>query len=52
MFRKRDRRISKLKTKYRRRNQKFGIRTPNSVKEALQTNHETGTIFWDDDMKN
>jgi hypothetical protein len=56
VLRKRDRIISKVKSKYWKRTHKFGIQVPKSVKEALQIDKETGTTFWRDailkEMKN
>lgn len=56
VLRKRDRIISKVKTKYWSKTHKFGIRMPKSVKEALQIDKATGTDFWrkaiDKEMKN
>jgi Reverse transcriptase (RNA-dependent DNA polymerase) len=56
VLRRRDRIISKVKTKYWKRTHKFGIQIPKSVAEALQIDRETGTTFWFDaimkEMKN
>jgi Reverse transcriptase (RNA-dependent DNA polymerase). len=44
-LKKRDRIISKIKSKYWRRTHKFGIRIPKTVEEALRIDQETGTTF-------
>ena len=55
-LRKRDRIISKVKTKYWRTTHKFGIEVPKSVDEAYAIDRRTGTTFWTDainkEMKN
>ena len=52
----RDRIISKMKKRYFRREQKYGIEIPKSVERALEIDEETGTTFWRDsihkEMKN
>ena len=54
--RKRNRIVSKLKSKYWTRTHKFGIKVPKSVKEALEFDRENGnTLWWDaicQEMKN
>jgi hypothetical protein len=45
-IRKRNRIISKLKSRYWMTTHKFGIRVPKSVEEALQIDQATGTDFW------
>lgn len=45
-LRKRDRIISKVKTKYWRTSHKFGIRVPKTVEEAIRIDKETGTDHW------
>ena len=56
VIKKRDRIISKTKSKYWTRTHKFGIRLPHSVKEALAIDKENGdTMWWDaicKEMKN
>ena len=55
-LRRRDRIISKVKTKYWRTTHKFGICIPKSVIEAYQIDRDTGTDFWtkaiEKEMKN
>ena len=46
VLRKRDRIVSKIKSKYWRTTHKFGIWLPKTVAEALQIDKETGTDFW------
>jgi hypothetical protein len=46
VLRKRNRIISKVKSKYWRTTHKFGIRVPKSVEEALQIDEETNTDLW------
>ena len=46
VLRKRDRIVSKIKSKYWRTTHKFGIRLPKTAAEALQIDKETGTDFW------
>ena len=46
VLRKRDRIVSKIKSKYWRTTHKFGIRLPQTAAEALQIDKETGTDFW------
>jgi hypothetical protein len=43
VLRRRNRIISKVKSKYWKTTHKFGIRLPHSVKQALQIDEETGT---------
>ena len=45
-LRKRNRIISKVKSRYWRTTHKFGIKLPHSVKEALEIDQATGTDFW------
>lgn len=45
-IKKRNRKISKVKSKYWRTTHKFGIRLPKTVEEALRIDRETGTDFW------
>lgn len=56
VLRKRDRIISKVKTRYWKRTHKYGIELPHSVEEALRIDERTGTTFWRDaiekEMKN
>ena len=46
VLRKRNRIISKVKSKYWRTTHKFGIRVPKTVEEALLIDDETKTDFW------
>jgi len=46
VLRKRNRIISKLKSRYWTRTHKFGIQVPKSVEEALQIDEQTGTDHW------
>jgi hypothetical protein len=46
VVRKRNRIISKVKSKYWKTTHKFGIRVPKTVEEALQIDEETGTDLW------
>ncbi|KAI2489216.1 Reverse transcriptase (RNA-dependent DNA polymerase) [Fragilaria crotonensis] len=46
VLRKRNRIISKAKSRYWKTTHKFGIRIPKSVEEALALDDETGTDFW------
>ena len=43
---KRDRIISKVKSKYWKKSHKFGVRLPKTVEQALQFDEEDGTDFW------
>ena len=56
VLKKRNRIISKTKTKYWTRTHKFGLKLPKSVKEALAIDRENGdTLWWDaicKEMKN
>jgi hypothetical protein len=56
VLKKRDRILSKLKTKYWERTHKYGIRIPKTMKEALQLDKESGNTYWYDairkEMKN
>ena len=47
VLRKRDRILSKVKSRYWRTTHKFGIRVPKTVQEALQIDKETGTDYWE-----
>ena len=48
VLKKRDRVISKIKSKYWQRTHKYGIRIPKSVKEALKIDRENNnTLWWD-----
>jgi hypothetical protein len=55
-LRKRDSCLSKLKTRYWKRTQKFGIEMPKSVKDELTLDAQAGTTLWRDaiakEMKN
>jgi hypothetical protein len=46
VLRKRNRIISKVKSRYWKTTHKFGIRLRHSVEEALRIDEETGTDFW------
>ena len=46
VLRRRNRIISKMKSRYWRTTHKFGIRLPHSVDEALRIDRETGTDYW------
>jgi Reverse transcriptase (RNA-dependent DNA polymerase) len=48
---KRHRIIHQLKTRYLRREEKFGLPLPKSVKEALAIDRDTNTSFWSDAIK-
>jgi hypothetical protein len=54
-LKKRDRIISAVKARVRKKNQKFGLEVPTSVQRALQIDLETGTDLWrkaiDNEMK-
>jgi len=47
VLRKRNRIISKVKSRYWQTTHKYGIRLPHSTEEALQIDRETGTNFWE-----
>lgn len=51
VLKKRQRIIDKIKTRYFRKEQKFGIALPKTVKEALQLDRDTGTTYWYDAIK-
>lgn len=46
VLRKRDRIISKVKSRYWKRTHKYGIEVPKSVDQALAIDNATGTSFW------
>ena len=46
VLRKRNRIVSKVKSRYWKATHKFGIRIPKTVQEALAIDEETGTDFW------
>jgi Reverse transcriptase (RNA-dependent DNA polymerase) len=46
VLRKRNRIISKVKSKYWKTTHKFGVRVPKTVEEALQLDDETNTDLW------
>jgi hypothetical protein len=48
VLRKRNRIISKVKSRYWKTTHKFGIRLPHSVQEALKIDEENGNTFWRD----
>ena len=45
-LRKRDRILKAMKKRYFRREQKYGIELPKTIKRALEIDKETGTNFW------
>ncbi len=45
-IKKKERILSRVATRYERRNQKFGIEIPKTVKRVLEIDRETGTNFW------
>ena len=47
----RDRIIGKMKSRYVRREQKYGIEMPKTIERALQIDEETGTTFWRDAIR-
>ena len=51
VIRKRERIISKLKSKYWRTTHKYGIRIPKDVKEAMQLDEANGNTFWQDAIR-
>lgn len=51
MLKKRQRIIAKIKTRYFRKEQKFGIPLPKTVQEALEFDKESGTTYWFDAIK-
>jgi Reverse transcriptase (RNA-dependent DNA polymerase) len=51
VIKKRDRLIKAVQSRYFRKNQKFGIELPKTVKRALEIDKETGTTFWADAIK-
>ena len=46
VFKKRDRIIAKIKTKYWRTTHKYGVKLPKNAADALRIDAETGTDFW------
>ena len=46
-LKKRDRIIKAVKRRFHRKNEKFGLEIPNSVKRALAIDRETGTKVWE-----
>ena len=50
-IKKRDRIIKAIKTRYWKKNQKYGIELPKTVKRALEVDKETGTTFWTDSIR-
>lgn len=46
VLRKRDRIISKVKMRCRKKNMKFGIKIPNSVQEAIELDRQNGNSLW------
>ena len=44
----RDRMVKAMKKRYFRKEQKYGIELPKTVKRALEIDKETGTTFWVD----
>jgi Reverse transcriptase (RNA-dependent DNA polymerase) len=51
VLKKRDRIISRLNSRYMRREEKFGILIPKSVREALDIDRETNTTYWSEAIK-
>jgi hypothetical protein len=51
VLRKRNRIISKIKSRYWSTTHKFGIRIPKSVQEAFRIDEETGTTYWMDAIR-
>ena len=51
VLRKRNRIISKVKSKYWQRTHKYGIRVPHSVKEAIEIDQANGNTLWQDAIK-
>jgi hypothetical protein len=51
VLKKKERIITKIKTCYLRRDQKFGIQIPNIVAGALCIDEETGTTYWGDAIR-
>jgi hypothetical protein len=51
VLKKREQIISKIKTQYLRRKQKFGILLPKTVEEVIRFDEETGTTFWQDAIR-
>jgi hypothetical protein len=50
-IKKRDRIIAKIKTRYLRKEQKFGIELPKTVQEALRLDQANSTTLWQDAIK-
>jgi Reverse transcriptase (RNA-dependent DNA polymerase) len=50
-IKKRDRIISKIKTRYLRKEQKFGIELPKTVQDAMRLDQESNTTLWQDAIK-
>ena len=48
VLRKRNRIISKVKSKYWQRTHKYGIRVPHSMKEAIEIDQTNGNRVWQD----
>lgn len=51
VMKKRQRIISKLKSKYWERSHKYGIRIPKSVREAIKVDLENGDTLWQDAIR-
>ena len=51
VIRKRNRIISKVKSKYWQRTHKYGIRVPHSVKEAIEIDTINGNTLWQDAIR-
>ena len=49
-IKKKNRIISKIKSKYWQRTHKYGIRIPKSVKEAIKLDNENGNNLWWDSL--
>jgi hypothetical protein len=50
-LKKRDRIIKRVKKRYFRKHQKYGIEMPKTVARALEIDKETGTTYWADAIK-
>ena len=51
VLKRRDRYVVKVKSRYWKTSQKFGIRLPHSVEKALRIDRDTGTTHWKDAIK-
>ena len=48
-LKKRDRIVSLVNSRVRKRNHKFGIQIPNNIKEAISLDKNNGNTLWQDD---